>query len=102
MSDFVVKSVMWLTTVLIVNLLTMLTTAHIDRDRSTNYFETGLFADLKGVSHECKVVYECQVTFELTPSYLVRMPLSYECQKRTHETYKRIKILYPCNVETQG
>ena len=49
MSDFVVKSVMWLTTVLIVNLLTMLTTAHIDRDRSTNYFETSLFADLKGV-----------------------------------------------------
>ena len=70
MSD-VVKSVMWLTTVLIVNLLTMLTTAHIDRDRSTNYFETGWFADLKGVSHECKVVHECQVTFELTPSYLI-------------------------------
>ena len=56
---------------MIVNLLTMLTTAHIDRDRSTNYFETGLFADLKGVSHECKVVYECQVTFELTPGYLI-------------------------------
>ena len=73
MSDFVVKSVMWLTTVLIVNLVTMLTTAHIDRDRSTNYFETGWFADLKGVSHESKVVYECQVTFELTPSYVIKM-----------------------------
>ena len=70
----------------------MLTTAHIDRDRSTGYFKTGWFANLKGVSHECKVVHECQVTFELTPSYLVRMPLSYECQKRTHETYKRIKV----------
>ena len=74
------------------NLPTMLTTAHIDRDRSTNYFETGLFADLKGVSHECKVVYECQVTFELTPGYLIWMSLSYECQKWTHETYKRIKV----------
>ena len=80
----------------------MLTTAHIDRDRSTNYFETDWFADLKGVSHECKVVYECHVTFELTPSYVIWMPLSYECQKWTHETYKGIKILYPCNVETQG
>ena len=79
---------MWLTTVLIVNFLTMLTTAHIDRDRFTNYFGTGWFADLKGVNHECKVVYECQVT--------------HEYQKRRHETYKRIKILYPCNVETQG
>ena len=44
------------------------------------------FADLKGVSHECKVVYECQVTFELTPSYLMNA-ISYECQKWTHETY---------------
>ena len=66
---------MWLTTVLFVNLLTMLTTAHIDRDRSTDYFETGWFADLKGGSRECKIVYECQVTFELTPSYLT----VYEC-----------------------
>ena len=77
MSDFVVKAVVWLTTVLIMNLLTMFTTAHIDRDRSTNDFETGWFANLKGVylvgvSHESKVVYECQVTFELTPSnYLI-------------------------------
>ena len=38
---------MWLTTDFIVNLLTMFTTGHIDRDRSTNYFETGWFADLK-------------------------------------------------------
>ena len=67
-------------------------TAHIDHDRYTNYFETGWFADLKGVSHECKVVYECQVTFALTPNYLIWMPLSYECQKWTHETYKQIKI----------
>ena len=52
-------------------MLTILTTAHIDRDRSTNYFGTGWFADLKGVCHECKVVYEYQVTFELTPSYLI-------------------------------
>ena len=63
---------MWL---MIVNLLMMLITAHIDRNRSTNYFETGWLADLhvKGVNHECKVVYECQVTFELTPSYLIRV-----------------------------
>ena len=74
------------------NLLTVLTTTHIDRDRSTNYFETGWFADLKGVSHECKVVYECQVTFELTPSYLIWMPLSYECETSTHETYKWIEV----------
>ena len=73
MNDFVVKSVMWLTIVLNVNLLTMLTTAHIDRDRSTGYFKTGWFANLKGVSHECNVVYECQVTFELTPSYVIKM-----------------------------
>ena len=77
MNDFVVKSVMWLTIVLNVNLLTMLTTAHIDRDRSTGYFKTGWFANLKGVSHECNVVYECQVTFELTPSYFICILLSY-------------------------
>ena len=53
---------MWLTTVLIVNLLIMLTTGYIDRDRSTNYFEADCFADLKDVSYESKVVYECQVT----------------------------------------
>ena len=47
---------------------------------------------------ECEVVYECQVTFELINTklyiyiYLIWMSLSYECQKWTHETYKRIKV----------
>ena len=50
---------MWLTTVLIVNMLTMLTTAHADRGRPTlkddESFQNGLVRDLKFLKEKLKL-----------------------------------------------